>query len=112
MEGSLRCPEITTGKDMSCGGAHKAYIEFKSNNQQDRLALKVWHKGPSYMALVTEGAETPSAGLQVGQRLSVRYQTHDPSSPCQFLEAVVRKVSLKNEGPLNGCYLVEMDILN
>jgi hypothetical protein len=112
MEGSSGCHEIKTGKDVSSWSAHKAHIEFQSDDQSDSFILRVWHKGPTYMALVSEDGTAPSVGLKVGQRLNVRYSDNDPWSPCQYLDTVVRKISLRNEGQLNGCYLVEMDILH
>lgn len=112
MEGSLGYQELTAQKDVSPWTAHKAHIEFHSNDQLDSFVLRVWHKGPSYMALVSEEGLAQTVGLMVGQRVSVRYYADDPSGPCQYLDTLVRKISLKSGGHLNGRYLVEMDILN
>jgi hypothetical protein len=112
MEGSLGCQEVTTRKEVSPWSIHQAYIEFSYSDQQDNAVLRVWHKGPSYLAAVAEEAIEPALGLKTGQRVSVRYYVDGTSSERQNLDTVVRKISLKSGGQLNGCFLVEMDILN
>ena len=112
MEGSLGCQEASIRKDVSPWSVRQAHIEFNYNDQKDSAVLRVWHKGPSYLAVVAEEGIGPDLGLKTGQRVSVRYYIDDMSSACQHLDTVVRKISLKSGGQLNRCYLVEMDILN
>ena len=112
MEGSLGCQELLTRKGVPPWSEHQAHIEFNYKDQKDIFALRVWHKGPSYLAVVAEEGIEPDLGLKTGQRVSVRYYVDGTSSACQYLDTVVRKISLKSGGQLNGCYLVEMDILN
>ncbi|MEW6666483.1 MAG: hypothetical protein AB1512_14835 [Thermodesulfobacteriota bacterium] len=112
MEGIPGCQELATRKAGLPCSLHQAHIEYDYNDQQDTLVMRVWHKGPSYLAVVAEEGIEPAPGLKTGQRVRVRYYVDHRSSACQSLDTVVRKVSLKSGGQLDGCYLVEMEILN
>lgn len=98
---------------MTCNATQgfKVEVETPDGIRTVPSYLRVWHKAPQFMSLITKDNPDIIAGIRVGDKISLKYYGEDSSHPCERLVTVIRKISRGEKGSLRGQYVVDVEIL-
>jgi len=73
--------------------------------------LIVWNRSTKSMCLLVKENSVVLSRIKVGDTLKMLYYSPHSAFPCVYIGAVIRHITRKNQGRLNGNYLVGLETL-
>ena len=87
-------------------------IEFRFGEINRSYRFKVWDKATCSLSFVADHDSDILPHLKRGGRVHMKYYDTDLEKPSEYLETVIRHITLKDQGKLKGKYLVGLEILS
>lgn len=85
-------------------------VLFSLHGDDNTYRSRVWDKATSTMHLLIEDTSDLLSRLKVGDTVNMRYYATDLRNPSEYLEASVQHITKRDQGRLEGHYVIGLDI--